>query len=108
MSAVLLSASRRITYDWVPSERLSLRPVTVTTWSAFQFSVVNVSVVPLSVLTLASVVSLTETGMSTWDEGWLVSFTVKVAVDPDSLTEPLAAETMKLAASSSIVDIATS
>ena len=46
--------------------------------------------------------------MSTWDEGWLVSFTVKVAVDPDSLTEPLAEDTMKLAASSSVVDIATS
>ena len=82
--------------------------MTVTTWSALQFSVVNVSVVPLSVLTRASVVSLTETGMSTWDEGWLVSFTVKVAVDPDSLTEPLAEDTMKLAASSSVVDIATS
>ena len=82
--------------------------MTVTTWSAFQFSVVNVSVVPLSVLTRASVVSLTETGMSTWDEGWLVSFTVKVAVDPDSLTEPLAEDTMKLADSSSVVDIATS
>ena len=85
-----------------------MRPVTVTTWSAFQFSVVNVSVVPLSVLTRASVVSLTETGMSTWAEGWLVSFTVKVAVDPDSLTEPLAEDTRKLAASSSVVDIATS
>ena len=42
------------------------------------------------------------------DEGWLVSFNVKVAVEPDSLTEPLTEETIKPADSSSVVDIATS
>ena len=87
MSEVELSASRRITYDCVPSDRLSLTPVTVTTWSAFQLSVVKLKV---EGDTDASVVSLTDTGIVTVAEGWLVSFTVNVAVDPDSLTEPLA------------------
>ena len=89
-----------------------MTPVTVTTWSAFQFSVVKTRYEPLelsvSALTVASPVSVELTGIDTVDEGWLVSFTVKVAVDPDSLTDPLAEDTMKLAVSSSVVDIATS
>ena len=89
-----------------------MTPVTVTTWSAFQFSVVKTRYEPLvlsvSALTVASPVSVELTAIDTVEEGWLVSFTVKVAVDPDSLTEPLAEDTMKLAVSSSVVDIATS
>ena len=75
---------------------MSLTPVTVTTWSAFQFSVVKTRYDPLelsvSALTVASPVSVELTGIDTVDEGWLVSFTVKVAVDPDSLTDPLDAD----------------
>ena len=58
--------------------------------------------------TFASVGLLELTGIETVEEGWLVSFTVNVAVEPDSLTEPLADETIKPADSSSVVDIATS
>ena len=62
----------------------------------------------VSALTVASPGSLELTGIETVDEGWLVSFNVKVAVEPDSLTEPLTEETIKPADSSSVVDIATS
>ena len=39
---MVLSASRRIEYDWSPSERLSPTPVIVTFESAFQFDEVKV------------------------------------------------------------------
>ena len=51
---MVLSASRRIEYDWSPSERLSPTPWIVTVESAFQFDEVKVM---LSTLTVPSVVS---------------------------------------------------
>ena len=45
--------------------------------------------VRLKVLTVPSVVSELLTAIVTFADGWLVNFTVKVAVSPDSVVLPL-------------------
>ena len=58
--------------------------------------------------TVASVVLLLATVITTVPEGWLVSRTVKVALSPASEVDPLGFETINPALSSSLLETATS
>jgi hypothetical protein len=87
---------------WLPSVVVSSIPVTVTVCGVSQFDVVNVNAVGA---TVASPVSPDDVLMTTSDDGWALSTTVNVSVEPASVTvvSPPEAATVTPAESSSVV-----
>ncbi len=79
-------------YPWLPSTAVSSAPVTVTVWAVLQFDEVNIIE---EGETVPSVVSELLIAIETFADGWLFNFTVKVAVPPASVVEPVIALMMK-------------
>ena len=75
-------------YPWLPSTAVSSAPVTVTVWAVLQFDEVNIIE---EGETVPSVVSELLIAIETFADGWLFKFTVKVAVPPASVVEPVIA-----------------
>ena len=69
---------------WLPSTAVSSTPVTVTVWPVSQLLAVNVN---WAGDTVASPVSTDVTEMTTSEDGWVLSTTVKVSVLPDSVVD---------------------
>ena len=102
MSEEASTIARVIEVAWAPSTALSSTPVAVTVWAVSQFELVNVN---WAGDTVASPVLADVTDMTTSEEGWVLSTTVKVSVLPDSVVdvEPSDSETETPGESSSEV-----
>ena len=75
-------------YPWLPSTAVSSAPVTVTVWAVLQLEEENIIE---EGDTVPSVVSELLIAIETFADGWLFKFTVKVAVPPASVVEPVIA-----------------
>ena len=75
-------------YPWLPSTAVSSAPVTVTVWAVLQLEEENIID---EGETVPSVVSELLIAIETFADGWLFKFTVKVAVPPASVVEPVIA-----------------
>ena len=84
MSEESSTIARVTVVAWGPSAAVSSTPVTVTVWAVFQFELVNVN---WAGDTVASPVLADVTDMTTSEEGWVLSTTVKVSVPPDSVVD---------------------
>ena len=72
----------------MPSTAVSSAPVTVTVWAVLQLEEENIIE---EGETVPSVVSELLIAIETFADGWLFKFTVKVAVPPASVVEPVIA-----------------
>ena len=82
----------------------SLTPVTVTVCGVSQFNVVNVRFVEP---TVASPVSPDDVLITTSDDGWVLSTTVNVSVDPDSDTDVSPPDAATVTPAESLSDVVT-